>query len=65
MDRVIVIATDQKGLDLQPLTQEHTIQEVIDAVLCGRTFLGAKAQNPSGTRWMAAQTLVRIEHRHE
>jgi hypothetical protein len=59
IDRLIVIATDQKGMDLSMLDQKDTLNTVIRESM-GTKSLRSKARNPAGLRWMAAQVLIQI-----
>lgn len=59
IDRLVVIATDQKGMDLSVLGQELTMNEAIREAINTRS-VRSTAKNPPGLRWTAVQTLIQI-----
>lgn len=62
IDRLIVIATDQKGMNLGALNQRMTMNETIRAAMLGKSGPNL-ASNPPGLSWMAVQTLLQIGQR--
>lgn len=60
IDRLIVIATDLKGIDLTMLEQGETMDEIIKESI-GTKSMRPQAKNPSALRWMAEQVLIQIE----
>lgn len=61
MDRLFVIATDQRGLDLGLLEQRQNLQEVITEAMHGRTVILPSGAPPLTPPWTAAQTLIWVD----
>lgn len=59
IDRIIVIATDRKGMKLSMLNQKDTMDTVIRETILGRATIRS-ARNTNELRWMATQTLIQI-----
>lgn len=59
IDRLVVIATDRKGMDLSMLDQKDTLEEVIREAINSRC-LRSQAKNPTELRWAATQTLIQV-----
>jgi hypothetical protein len=59
IDRLIVIAADQKGMDLRVLHQNLTMNEAIREAIGSRS-VRSTAKNPPGLCWTAVQTLIQI-----
>lgn len=61
IDRLVVIATDQKGMDLHVLNQEQTLAQAIDSAMGTKSVQHAQTRGPRRPRWTAAQVLVRVD----
>lgn len=59
IDRLVVIATDQKGMDLRVLDQKLTMNEAISEAI-GTKSTKDVAKNPRSLSWIAVQTLIQI-----
>lgn len=59
IDRLLLIATDQPGLDLSMLQQEETLQQMILAAIETK-FPRPLAKKIEGLRYVAQQTLIQI-----
>ena len=59
IDRIVVIATDRKGMKLTMLNQKNTMDTVIRETIFGRGTIGS-AKNTNELRWIATQTLIQI-----
>lgn len=61
IDRLIVIATDEKGIDLSILNQHETMDQAIQAAMNSRDVMLLAGKRLGGTRFTAAQVLLHIE----
>lgn len=59
IDRLIILATDQKAMDLEFLKQEQTLEEAIAAALSSKSGV-AQPKVPGLLRWTATQTLIQV-----
>lgn len=62
IDRLIIIATDQKGMDLRVLAQKLTMNEAISEAISAKS-IKSTAKNPPALRWTAVQTLIQVGDR--
>lgn len=60
IDRLMVLATDQKGLDLSPLNQKQNVQQAIESAMTTRHIASRAIRNATGARWTVAQALIQI-----
>jgi hypothetical protein len=61
LDRLVVVASDQKGLDLGSLRQERTMQQVIATAMGSRNIGRPTTSHPPGLNWTAAQAVIRVD----
>lgn len=60
IDRLVLISSEQRGIDLSLLAQDRTLQQAIDDAMAGRTLLIGSPRQPLLPFWSASQSVLQI-----